>query len=280
MILRSWTFQPAVLASLTLAVLWYLAAMRRFRSRTGRSIGVARWGCYMGGVAAVAVALVSPIARYSELLLSVHMVQHLLLIMVAPPLLLLGAPVTLLLQASSGEARRRWILPALHGRIMRVVAHPLVGWSLLAILLWASHFSPLYERALENETVHALEHGAYLVAALLFWRPVVGLDPAGPRLSEPGRLLYLFLAMPQSALLGVAIYGSGHVLYPHYLAATSALGLSALADQHLAGAIMWEGGLLVMVPAMSFVLYDWLGREERAAARADRHALPISPPGA
>jgi cytochrome c oxidase assembly factor CtaG len=160
----------------------------------------------------------------------------------------------------------------LHSRVVKAISHPVVAWSLFAIVMWASHFSPLYERALENESIHGLEHLMYLAAALLFWWPVVGIDPAPNRLSHPARILYLFLSMPQTALLGLAIYESDRLLYPHYLVSSARLGLSALGDQHLAGAIMWTTGMFFTVPALALVLLDWMRREEREAARMDARA--------
>ena len=121
-------------------------------------------------------------------------------------------------------------------------------------------------------TIHALEHTAYLVASLLFWWPVIGLDPGPRRLSHPGRILYVFLAMPVTALLGLAITSADRVVYPYYAAASPLVGASALADQHLGGAIMWEGGMFVMVPALGLLLLDWFRHEERAALRSDARA--------
>jgi len=247
----------------------YVLGMTWVRRRTGHPFPRRRCFFYVAGWAALVLALVSPVDRYSHLLLSVHMAQHLLIAMVAAPLLLLGAPVTLALQAASPRVRQRVMLPVLHSRAVKAVSHPIVAWSAFAIVLWASHFSPLYEGALENEAVHGLEHLLYLGAALLFWWPVVGVDPSPSRLSHPARILYLFLLMPQTALLGLAIYESDHVLYPHYLLTTSRLGVSALADQHAAGAIMWTTGMFLTVPALAFVLLDWMAREAREDARRD-----------
>src|SRR5439155_12036678 len=165
--------------------------------------------------------------------------------------------------------RQRVMLPVLPSRAVKAVSHPIVAWSAFAIVLWASHFSPLYEGALENEAVHGLEHLLYLGAALLFWWPVVGVDPSPSRLSHPARILYLFLSMPQSALLGLAIYDSDRLLYPHYLSTSPLVGPSALSDQHLAGAIMWTTGMFFILPALALVFLDWMRREERETARVD-----------
>jgi putative copper resistance protein D len=193
--------------------------------------------------------------------------------------LLLGTPVALALQAFTPSSRRRVLLPVLHSRPVTVLRSPLFGWATFAVVIWGTHYSPVYEAALRSETVHALEHLAYLAAGLLFWWPVVGLDPSPARLSHPGRLLYLFLSMPVMALLGLAIFNSGHILYSHYSVTSGLVGISALADQHLAGALMWEGGMFVVVPALGFVLWSWMNRDEREAARADARARRAGPAG-
>jgi cytochrome c oxidase assembly factor CtaG len=276
-VLRSWTFDPAMVAALLGTAALYLRAVGRLEGR-GRAFPAYRVRCFLAGLLAIYLALQSPIDTYANLLLSVHMVQHLLLAMVAPPLLLLGTPITVALRASSSTARSRLLLPLLHSRVARALSHPIVGWSLFALVLWGSHFTFLYEAALRSDVVHSAEHMAYLSTALLFWWPVVGVDPSPARISHPARLLYLFLAMPQTTFLGLAIYGSDRVLYPHYLRVTPQLGASALADQHLAGALMWTTGMFLMVPALAFVLLDWMRRDARESARNDMRELRAAPP--
>jgi putative membrane protein len=150
-----------------------------------------------------------------------------------------------------------------------MLAAPLFGWAAFAAVMWGAHVRPIYEAALRSVPLHAAEHLAFLSAALLFWWPVVGLDPGNVRLSHPARLLYLFLAMPVTALLGLAMYSSDRLLYPYYAAVSGSVGVSPLADQHLAGAIMWEGGMLLTLPALAFVLLDWMRSDEREAERID-----------
>jgi putative membrane protein len=269
-VLRSWRFDPIVVAATILAGFLYLRAVRRVWLRRGRSVFPrGRAICFMGGLAAVLLAMESPIHTYSGSLLSVHMAQHLVLTMVAAPLLVLGAPVTLALEAASSRTRRRFLLPVLHSRTVRVVGSPVFGWAAFAVVMWGAHSPSLYDAALRNEGLHTLEHAAFLASALLFWWPVVGLDPNPARLSHPGRLLYLFLAMPVMAILGLAVYSSDRLLYPHYAVASALIGVSPVADQHLAGALMWEGGMLVMVVALAAVLLDWMRRDEREAERVD-----------
>jgi cytochrome c oxidase assembly factor CtaG len=215
------------------------------------------------------LALQSPIHAYSHRLFSVHMVQHLVLMMVAAPLLVLGTPVELALRASSSSVRSRVLVPILRSRVASLLSNPVVCWSAFTVVLWASHFTSLYEDALGSQAIHGLEHVLYLVAAVLFWRPVIGLEPGPSRISHPARILYLFLAMPQMAFLGLAIYSSDRVLYPHYLVTAPPLGTSALADQHLAGVLMWTTSMVLLLPALGYVLFDWMKKDEREAARID-----------
>ncbi len=198
------------------------------------------------------------------------MVQHLLLTMVAAPLLVLGAPVTLALRAWPGTARRR-LLSIIRSAPARVLSNPLIAWSLFFAVMWGSHVTGFYEATLRSPSIHAAEHIAYLTSALLFWMPVVGVEPIRSRLSHPARILYLFLAMPAMAFLGLAIFSADHVLNPTYAAAQGVA--HALADQRVAGALMWTGGMFLIVPALALVLLDWMRADEREARRADERLL-------
>jgi cytochrome c oxidase assembly factor CtaG len=263
--LTAWSFDPALVAGLLTAGVLYLRGVGRLQRRERRLIN--RAACFLGGLAVLWIALQSPIDTYADLRLSVHMTQHLLLTMVAAPLLVLGAPVTLLLRAATPAFRRRWVLPLLRSRPVRLLTAPVVCWVQFALVLWASHFSPLYEAAVRNAGIHVLEHLLYITSAVLFWSPVVGIDPSPKRLSHPARLLYVFLAMPQASFLGLAMWGSSRVLYPAYQAALGPA--AALDDQRLAGTIMGSFGMLLLVAALGLVLLDWLAREQREASRID-----------
>jgi putative membrane protein len=246
------------------AVAWLVAASRVRAARGPGAVSWQRTALFLAGLGAVAVALESPIDAAAASRFSVHMVQHLLLVLVAAPLLVLARPVTLALQAAAPATRRRLLLPLLRSRPLAVLSSPPVAWCGFALVMWASHFSPLYQAALADPGLHAIEHLAYLGSALLFWSVMAAVDPSPARLSPPARILYLFLAMPQMTLLGLAIYSAGRVLYPAY-----GTGPAALADQRLAGSLMGGGGVLVFLPAVGLLLLDWWAREERAARRAD-----------
>ena len=159
-------------------------------------------------------ALLSPVDRYATVNFSTHMLQHLLLVMGAAPLFALGAPITLALRAARPGTRKNVLLPILRSRPVSLLTHPIVAWLLFAVVMYASHFSGLYNLALAHEWVHAGEHLLYLLTGVLFWWPVVGLDPAPHKLSHPARLLYLVAAMPLEAFLAVALLSARP--YPAY----------------------------------------------------------------
>ena len=276
-VLAAWSLEAHVLLPLLAAALIYGWAVRRVnRAHSGNRVARWRVAAWYAGLTTLFVALSSPIATYDTTLFSVHMVQHLLLTMVAAPLLVLAAPITLLLRVARPVTRRRVILPVLHSWPVRIVSFPVVTWVLFASVMWASHFSPLFDAALEDEPVHVLEHALFLGTALLFWWPVVGADPSPWRLPHPARIAYVFLGMPHSSFLALAIFSAPGVLYSHYETLARAWGPTALADQQLAGGIMWVGGDAFFLLAMILAVWVWMRAEEaegrRADARLDREA--------
>jgi len=268
-----WHLDPLVVAGLVASALAWLAIVARVRRlHPERPVPIMRTAAFLGGLGAIAVALLSGIERYDTTLFSVHMVQHLLLLFVAAPLLALAAPITQLLRASSPVARRRWLLPILHSTPVAALGHPVVAWLAFTLTTWASHFSPLFDLALENEGVHQLEHAAFLGAGLMFWWPVVAADPAPKRLGYPARVLYVLLQMPLSSFLGMAILFAATPLYAHYATLGEPYGISPLADQQLAGGIMWLAGDVVFILAILAVVAAWMRHAERDAPAADRRA--------
>jgi putative copper resistance protein D len=268
--LTTWSSDPLPWSAALVAAGGYLFAVRRV-NRAHPRVPVPAWrvAAWLAGLAAILIALVSAVDVYADDLLSVHMVQHLLLTMVAPPLLALGAPVTLLLRVASPWTRHRLILPVLHSRVVRLIASPLVAWPLFAIVMWLTHFSPLYNAALEDPSVHVAEHLVYLASGVLFWWPVVAADPIPHRLGYGARLAYLVLQMPVNAAVGLAIYIAPTVLYPHYETLERTWGPDALTDQQIGGLLMWGAGDLLLLGAVPAVLAAWMQVEARRSRRSD-----------
>ncbi len=269
--LVDWSFDPLVwLPALVALLLWRYGIRKVRREHPGHPVARHRTVSWTLGVLAIVVALDSGIERYDTTLFSVHMVQHLMLTLVAPPLLLYAGPITLILQASSPETRRRWILPFLHSRVLRVLSFPVVAWILFAAVMWGSHFSPLFDISLENEWVHRLEHALFLTAALLFWWPVVGPDPSPWRMTPAVKVLYVGLQMPQNTFLALAIYMASTPLYAHYVTTIRSWGPTPLEDQQAAGGIMWLGGDFAFLTMVILLVYAWMRHEERRTVGEDR----------
>ena len=270
-VLAHWQFDLLFIIPAAVAGWVYVAAVRTVNRAHPRSPFPARkTACFLGGLAVLAVAVMSPIGRYDTDLFAAHMVQHVLIIMVAAPLLLLGSPVTLALRRASPRGRKEVLLPILHSHVVRAVSWPIFTWGLLAAVMWLSHFSSLFDGALEDEWLHRLEHLLYLTAALLFWWPALNADPAPWRLNHPVRLLYLFMQMPQNSFLAVSIANATNVIFPHYASLARTWGPSPLTDQEYAGYIMWVGGDLAFLVVLACVAYGWVQHEEKAGVRADR----------
>lgn len=262
--LTTWEIDPLLsLVLVALAAGYLLAARAVARAHPASPVPAWRAAAWIGGLAVVAFAVQGSPDVYAAALFSAHMVQHLLLVAIAAPLFALAAPTTLLLRVVSPSIRARFVLPVLRSRLVGAVTHPLVAWVAFAAVMWGSHFSPLFDAALEDPLVHQFEHALYLGAAMLFWWPVVGADPMRHRLGWAGRIVYLIAALPWNSFLGVAITFAPQVLYPHYASVARDWGPSPLVDQQAAGAIMWVGGDLAFLVALLLVVAGLLADEER-----------------
>lgn len=256
-------------AGLVVAVagLLYLGGVRRLHPRwpTRRSIAFA------AGLAVVALATQSGLAGAEADRFSVHTVQHVLLGMVAPALLALGAPVTLALQAAS-RPTQIVLLRVLHRAPLRVLTHPVTAWVIFGGSLVVLYFTPLLELSLTDEAVHAVVHLQFLAAGGLFSWTAIGVDPGGWRLPHGARLLFVVLAVPVHAIVGLAVMGASAPL-----AASYGTGAAALADQRVGGGILWATGDLFGVILSGVVLAQWMAYEDRVGRRHDR-LLDATPP--
>ncbi len=274
-VLTAWSFDPTLQLPILAAAVLYFAAFRHVnRIHAANPVSASRLASWLVGLVAVEIALQSPIDTYEGSLFSVHMVQHMILIFAAAPFLVAAAPITLVLRAANQQQRKRIVLPILHSRLMRTFSNPVVAWIVFTAVLWGTHFSPLFDLALENDYVHDGEHLLYLVSAMLFWWPIVGTDPMPWRLPYPARVVYVFLQMPQNSFLGLALFRATTILYPHYATLDRTWGPTPMADQQLAGGIMWVGGDLLFLFAVIATTLAWAMYEERQSkiddAREDR----------
>jgi cytochrome c oxidase assembly factor CtaG len=228
------------------------------------------------GLAVLAVALVSPLDALSAALFSAHMVQHLLLLVVAPPLLVLGIPPVAMFWALPGPSRRslgRWWN---HSRALRctwrVLSHPLSAWMLATASLWLWHMPALFDAALRNDALHALEHLSFVSTALLVWWLV--LQPRGRRrLGYAGALAVVVTAALQSAALG-ALLTFAHSAWYAPSGVEGSWGLSVLQDQQIAGLLMWVPGGAAYAAALCAVVVLWLRDAERGQRRRDASPHP------
>jgi cytochrome c oxidase assembly factor CtaG len=269
--LSAWSIAPEPTLAMLVALGLYLRAVRTVgRRRPGHPWPRWRTTCFVGALALAAVVVDGPFGVYDSVLFWAHMVQHIALMMVVAPLLLLGAPVLLTLQVTGRTTRRRWILPVLRSRAVRLLSDPVVTWVLFTATLLGTHFTPFYNYAVTHEVVHRLvEHPLYLTAGLLYFYPLVGANPVphGPR--PLAKVVSLVLMMAPETMTGFFIYTSTQVLYPAYASIDRPIIASALADQQLGGALMWCSGMVIDSVWIAVAVHAWLQSEARAGRRVD-----------
>lgn len=248
---HSWPSEPWLVASLLLSVAIYFRGWSILRRREPQRWNGWRLASFLGGLAAIFLALASPLEPFATLLLQIHMVQHLLLMMVAPPLIWLAAPLFPMVRGLPAPVRTVWIAPLLRSRGLRRafsrLTHPLVAWPIYVGVTWFWHAPRFYELALANERWHLVEHIVFMAAALLFWYPVVRPYPSRPNWSPWLLFPYLLLADVQNTVLAAWLTFSSRVIYPHYENGPRIAGLTALDDQAAAGVIMWVPGSIAFL---------------------------------
>ena len=237
-----------------------------------------RTALFFGGLGSLLLALASGIEVLAEDLFSVHMLQHMLLTVVAAPLLMLGAPIRPLLRGLPAAVRTGVVRPLAGSRVVRAVVHgarhPLVAVGIYVGGLYLWHWPLLYDAAAENEALHLLEHTHFFLGALLFWSVVIDPEPFRGTLPYAARIVYLLLAgAAQNTLLGGLLAFSTRVFYGHYAAAAERLGLDALTDQRIGGAVMWVPGDTIFLIAVTGAFFLWLETEEREQRRRENGTL-------
>jgi putative membrane protein len=265
-----WSFEPWVLCCLGASAVLYTIGLVRLwgRAGVGRGVRPMQTLAYAGGWLVLVVALVSPLDPLGSQLFSAHMVQHELLMIVAPPLLVVGRPLAVWAWALPFQWRRAvghffhrpaWRVPWLF------LTGALAAWVLHALALWLWHVPALFEAALANEAVHALQHIAFLLTALVFWWSVLG---AATRRDQGVALLSLFTTMVHTGALGALLTLSTVAWYPSYAATAPAWGLDALEDQQLGGIVMWVPAGMIYVVCGLVLTARWIGTPNSAALRA------------
>jgi putative membrane protein len=244
-----------VVAPLVLATLLYAtgAVRVRRRSRHGAALPTRAVACYAAGILALVVALISPLDTLGAHLFSAHMLQHVLLMLVAAPLLVLGRPLMVMMWALSPGARltaASLVTGARFRRTWELVANPYVVWVIHAAAVWIWHAPVLYEATLRSEVVHALQHISFFGTALLFWWSALEL---GRRRARAGAgVLYIFTTALHGSILGALLTFSTVVWYPVYASSAPAWGLTILEDQQMGGLVMWiPAGAIYLVAALA-----------------------------
>ncbi|MDI6412189.1 cytochrome c oxidase assembly protein [Streptomyces albus] len=270
------TGEPFFLVGCLLALALYGWGVVRLRRRgdawpVGRTVG------FVVGVLTVALVMCTALNDYGMVLFSVHMVQHMVISMLSPILLLLGAPVTLTLRAlpSAGRGRkgpRELLVALLHSRYMRVITHPAFTIPLFIASLYALYFTPLFDFLMGSKVGHIAMMVHFLAVGLVFFWPIMGVDPGPHRPGYVMRMLELFAGMPFHAFFGIALMMASAPMVETYADPPASLQVSALSDQSAAGGIAWAFSEIPSVIVLVALVFQWYVSEQRTARRRDRRA--------
>ncbi|HEX8727664.1 MAG TPA: cytochrome c oxidase assembly protein [Ktedonobacterales bacterium] len=258
----TWTLDPVLLIGLALILGGYLYAIGPARRRwnLGEPATRAQITYFALGWVALALSLISPLDTLGdEYLFSAHMIQHMVIAVVAPPLLLLGIPrwlAELPLRTDGARMAARWL------------AHPIVAFGVFQADIWLWHAPALYDLTLASDAVHILEHLTFLIFGLMYWLPILSPTPLIPRISRGFAVLYLFVGCQPMVALGALLTFAAHPLYTPYVDAPRVWGLSPLNDQQLGGLIMWLPTNIPYLIALSAAFFLWVGERDRAEREA------------
>lgn len=245
-VLAEWSPPIAVDAAILLTALVYLRGWLVLRRATPSVFHAKTLLAFLGGMLSLWLAIGSPLAAFDESSLSVHMVQHILLMLVVPPLVLLGAPALPFLHGLPQSLVRSTLGPLFRWSPLQSIGkgltHPLACWIVSALALIAWHVPSLFDLALRSDGWHDVEHLCFLFSSILFWWPVVQPFPSEPRWPGWCVPLYLFLGMFPGSALAAFLTFSDRVVYPYYLQTPPVFSITPLQDQILAGALMWVLG--------------------------------------
>ncbi|MBF6590527.1 MAG: cytochrome c oxidase assembly protein [Ktedonobacterales bacterium] len=253
----TWNFNPTLLLGIMLLAGGYLYAIGPLRQRAnwGEPAAPGQVTFYLAGVAVLALALMSPLdALGDEYLFSAHMVQHMLIAVVAAPLLLLGLPGWLW-ERLLPTAGIRWAL--------RWLALPAVAFGLFNADLWLWHVPTFYDAALASEPLHIVEHLSFIAFGMLFWLPILGPERIVARIGRGTGVLYLFLACQPMVVLGALLTFASYPFYAPYIHAPRLWGTTPLGDQQLGGLIMWMPTNIPYLIGLSALFFAWVGERDR-----------------
>ncbi|PWU48159.1 cytochrome c oxidase assembly protein [Micromonospora globispora] len=254
---------------LVIAAGLYVYGVYRLRLR-GDRWPVVRTVCFLGpGLGGIASVTVSGLDAYDTALLSAHMVQHMVLSMVAPIFLAVGAPVTLALRTLPVRPRKR-LLAIVHSRIARVYSFPLVAFAIFVVNPFALYFTDLYRFTLEHAWAHELVHAHFIATGCVFFWPLLGLDPLPGRWPYPARALLMLLSVPFHTVLGLTIMQSTTLFAGDWYPSLHLSWSDPWKDQVVAGGILWAGGEFVSVTMLAVLVVQWVKQSEREARRVDR----------
>jgi putative membrane protein len=277
-VLRAWSFPIWANLAVALAAIVYVRGWWALRESSGDLFRARHLATFLAGLFCLWIAIGSPLAAFDDVSLSVHMVQHLLLMAVVPPLVLLGAPALPLLHGfPQGIVRQvagpllRWIPIQRFGHFL---VHPVVCWIAASVALIVWHIPSAFGLALDSEFWHEVEHMCFLSTSILFWWPVIQpfpSEPVWPRWTIP---LYLFFGMMPGGALGAFLCFSDRVLYPAYAAAPNLFGMTPMGDQVFAGALMWVFGTFVYLAPAVVITIQLLSPQPRHQARETAFSPP------
>ncbi|MEU1892175.1 cytochrome c oxidase assembly protein [Streptomyces pristinaespiralis] len=275
---RGLEFSPDVffLVGCLLALGLYGWGVARLRKR-GDSWPVSRTVWFTVGVLSIALMMCTKLNDYGMVMFSVHMVQHMVISMLSPIVLLLGAPITLALRALpvAGRGRkgpREVLLMLLHSRYMRIVTHPVFTIPLFIASLYGLYFTPLFDFLMGSKTGHIAMMVHFLAVGLVFFWPIMGVDPGPHRPGYVMRMLELFAGMPFHAFFGIALMMATEPMIGAYRNPPASLGIDALSDQNAAGGIAWAFSEIPSVVVLLALVFQWYRSDQRLAKRRDRAA--------
>ena len=281
-LLSSWNLDGSLLCVLFAVVAIYVRGWMRLALEMPHKYGAGRLAAFIAGILTILLALASPLDTLGGFLLQAHMIQHLLLLMVAPPLLLVGQPVLPLLRGLPRFVFKIALGPFLAWgqlkRLGRAIVHPIVCWVAFTAVIVFWHLPRFYELALNSPTWHDVEHACFFWSAILFWWPVVGVWPSRSVWPTWAMIPYLVCADFINSALSAVLSFSDHVIYPTYQAAPRLWGIGALHDQAAAGGIMWvPGSIAFLVPAIALGMRILEPARKLVAAPIQRRVVQRAP---